>query len=639
MAASHILLACALAFALVACGAEVTTPGRDASLDVSPDAPLPDGATCAPRVNRPTPAACEGLTELADPSRLRDGVYSLDALRPVAGRRSPTCDAQPWPGVHDARARFTAPVGGRWRFTARGEQLWALGVLRGCAMPQVCVGESDLHGAYVSTVKTLDVQLQRGEAVSVVMNGCPDGTECRYDLRAQRLADLACEFVGGLASPCASGTRCTVDACDPEQFQCVTPPTPRLRGVRVLSDRTADEHYVVGHVESSAPDAGALLMVRWLDASGAEVPRGTYLDGLPLNGDEFVRQVNVPSTATRARFWFYTAENPDGRTGATVVDIEPWTVLRAGAACGVGAFAERCGPRLRCASGVCAVATTLEITRLRGWRDVTSDSVRIAVEGVSGGVYVQGLSVDMLDVAGNTLAQAPTVSVTAQHELPSRDVFSTSVVFSNSPTIYRPPGVDPSFRVPSNVARVRVTVRDMDGRRSAPVTADLVTTRAAPLGETCDTFALGCAPDLACVTPVGSTRARCEPSESPRVCGLSPGVPTWAPPAGSQTYTLTGVYHAYGGITQCASGKGARPFGVEFVAPVAGLYVFESTHAIAIQVTRGCDTPSETHDCVRALDGSTSVRVEATLAARDRVPLRILGATTGGTFELRAQVP
>lgn len=635
----------AAAVTLTACGASIAPSNPDAATsptDVALTADTPrgdvtsgDGGACATRDPPVAAAACAALTELATAASARDDAFVTTVT--VTPATAASCSGAAGALDRAARVRFTAPRGGRWRFTARGAQLWSLVVGPGCAGATMCQGEPSVRGEFLSGERAVDAQVERGEAVSVDVGGCPAGATCRYELRAQRVGALACD---GAATRCAAPRVCAVDACDAERFTCAAAGGARLARATTYVVDDMGRGYVVGRAVSGSAGGEAVLMARWLDAQGRELTPGGYLGGVDASGAEFVQGARVPTGAVRGRLWFYDG-SPDGSATGVDVEVLRWSPPTAGGACDDADFATRCGPSLRCDAGRCAAVTALEITRVQAWHDAASEAVRFTVEGLSGGVYVGQLGLALLDAAGATLASFDAVSVVSRLRPPSLAEFSTAVVLSTLDGASRPPGVPYTFRLPPGVARLRVTAVDADRRRSAPVTVDLVETSRASIAEPCDEAARGCAVGLRCAAVRATGDASCEPPPTARACGLTPEALVWAPTTRGATHALTGAYASYGGVTRCAGGKGAREFTAEFVAAADGEYVFEARDALALELVRSCDPTMPASLCERAEMPSspTTLRVTAAMRAGERAPLTVLGVMYQDDFAVTVRVP
>lgn len=619
------------------CASSISTsqdPPADAAPPTATDAApvtAPDGGVCPPRVELPPSPACAGLAELASPANAVPGVsdaYALADLRPARDDARAACVVEPWQDRADARLRFTAPRGGRWRFTASGEELWAFDLRRGCAVAAGCVGSPDVHGPHASSVLVTDVQVQRGESIELTLDGCPTGTACRYALRAERIAELACEFGFPTPEVCAGEREvCSIDACERERFACVTVATraPTLSSLRVFADEAGERTAYEGRAllgDPSESGRSGTLMGRWLDAGGATLGNA-YLGQAALGPDGSFSGVTreAPRGAVRGVFRFYDTARPDWEGGVEVT-IERWAPPAEGAACSDATLSSRCDTGLRCVtaggSGVCRRVTAIEVTGLRAWRDDVAGSLRLAVAGLGTGRQLSRLSVELLDAGGRALVSAPSVATVFQTEQPSGVTFTTSMEVSNDPLVYRPAGFDRAFRVTPAVVRVRVAAIDTSEQRSAPAEAAVLATTAAGLGASCDDPAVACAAGLTCARPSGTIQRRCEPTRAPRACGMGEGVPTWAPPAAG-TYTVEGAAHGTGGGPRCYVGRTQRVAAMEFVAPVTGRYAFELRGLKAMSVGTSCEASA----CELAPEGSDVVRVTVALTAGQRVPLEM----------------
>lgn len=629
----------ALAALLLAAGcAETASPPDDASdaAASSTDAATDAARACPARPALAAPAACSGLTELVSPANLIAGsgsgvtAYALRAIAAGADRAHPACVVEPWQDGGEALVRFTAPTGGRWRLTARGEHLGALRAARGCGTDGACADFQPYHGAHVTAEVAVDVQAQRGESFSVLVDGCPAGASCTYDLRAERVGALACAFVGGDAAPCASSQVCAIDACDAERFACAPLAPTRLASARVVADRATGRGYVVGRLAPVA--TGSLrretpaLMVHWQRADGAPHPAPDYVGVVRADDDAFTfGPTEVPADAARARVWLYGGSRPMEAQIADGLDVavEGWTRGAVGVRCGAALF-ERCARGLRCEAGACAPSTALRITSLRAWRDVAAPSLRLQLAGEGLGEIVTQAALELVSASGATLARVPAQSLYSRHEQPSQVPFTATLTLERN-------GALASLAA---AARVRVRVVDTTSRTSEPFEATLEDAAVASLGDACADFASRCAAGLACADE-GTASARCEPVAAPRPCGLSASAAVWAPPT-SGAYMIEGVSRGFGGSASCQASRSASQASAEFVAPTAGRYVFEGRGLSVIEVVHTCEAPTPTPVCVRA---PAARRIEATLAAGEHVALTVLGEAHEAPWSVTVQVP
>lgn len=640
------------ALALVGCASSIRG-GESAVADASTAAPV-DGASCAPPAALTPAPACASLTELATPANAVAGArdaFALEGLRPTQNAARPSCLVEPWQDRADVRLRFTAPRGGRWRFRATGEELWALDLTRGCATTAACAGFSDVHGPFASGAHTVDVQVERGETLGVTLDGCPEGVDCRYALRVERVADLACEFAVG-TPPVCPGERevCAVNACDAERFECVpvTSRAPTLERIRALASASRGQTLYVGRAVLGDPSRmrrGATMFIRWYDARGEALAQMGYEGNVVVGLDGSFASLGreVPPGAVRGRFWFYDTARPEAEA-AVEAAVEPWTPPREGDACATDLLAERCDEGLRCVTdgasprGTCRRASTLEVTRARAWRDDARGSLRVAVEGFSAGAQVSRLSLEALDASGSVLASAPMVAAVFAHEPPSGVPFAASLEVSNDSNALRPSGIDRSFAVTPSVVRLRVAAIDVGSRRSEAVEVDVRPTAEVVLGARCDDPSVACAAGLTCASQSGADHPRCEPTRPSRGCGLRDWTPTWSPPARPGTYTVEGVAHAVGGGPSCYVGRTQRVTAMEFVAPVAGRYAFTLQGFRAL----GVGSPCEEQACVVAPAGSDTTEVAAALTAGQRVMLNLSSdreARGAAAYSLSVRVP
>ncbi len=568
--------------------------------------------------------------ELTAPSR---GVVSpiegvtafvLPALSTRGGRVRPMCAVTPGASGVDATARFVAPVGGRWRLTARGLDLAGLSIARACAEPTACEAFRGLRGAAVTSTRVLDFEAQRGASFSVTVTGCPAGRECSYELRAERIAPLSCPRAWDADAACGMSQVCAIDRCDDQRLVCAPEAASRLERARLALDRARNVGVLTGALRAIAP--GSLrrlpltLMVDWSRADGSLLNRD-FIGEARLDGDSFTREsTRFPREAARGRLWIYDSSRTPEASLADGVDIsiEGWAPRTESMPCDAADVLARCAEGLRCAtsgaatSGTCQRVTVPVITGLRAWRDRTRDALRMRIEGFDAGATVTQAQVALLDGGGAVLATVPPWSVVTT----GSNGFTSSYEFLNIP---------PRVAL-SEASRVRVTVVDTERRESAAFDAPIVDASPVGVGARCDDPAVRCGAGLVC--PSVSGPARCEPSPPPRPCELGVTVPTWAPGTAA-TASVTGGFEGFGGTTACAGGKGSAIARLEFVAGASGRYEFAATGVTAIESRRACGSPMVVSDCAEG-DGAARVTVE--LTAGDRVPITVLGATSSREY-------
>lgn len=641
-----LLAACLGALALLSGCAETTSlviagdaaPAVDTPAVAPGDVPVAaDGGVCpAPAPAPALPPTCAGLTELAVPANLVPGVvpevttYALASVAATADREHPTtCIADPWQDGSEAVVRFTAPTGGRWRLTARGLPLGVLRASRGCGATGVCAGFAAYHGPHVTAELSVDVQAQRGEGFSVLIDGCPAGQSCTYSLRAERVGPLACAFTLDDPSPCAAGQVCTINPCDPERFACAPATNDRLESARVLVDRSSGLGYIVGRLRpipaGTLRSWAPLMMINWLRADGADAPRTDYAT-LQREGADFAEgPMRVPAEATRARLWLYEGSRPMEAQMADgiVVDLDPWSPRTTGQRCDDARLLERCAEGLRCTAGGCVRPPALEVTGLRAWRDPSGATLRLRIEGVSLGETVTQATVDLLDPSGATLATLPGRSVLTLQPWPSMVPFASVLSLAGAAEL----------RALPRAARVRVRVIDTTSRTSAPFEAPLEATTVVGVGAPCVDVAVSCGAGLFCDT--FTSDAHCEPVVETLACRLPRHAGVWAPPS-SGTWTVEGIARGTGAITSCQASRVASHAAAEFVAPTAGRYVFEARGLWVMELRRACDAAEPVTTCAREPAG---LRIEAELGAGERVALEVMAMTAGGPFAVTVRVP
>lgn len=608
-------------------------------------APGPDAAACRPG----TPAlfgvdgpACAAQPELAAPANASAGTfgtaYTLRGVRADADQRSNAalCAERPWMCGDDARVGFTAPEGGRWRVTASGAQLRTLSAARGCASSSsddslgLAFG-ADYRGPFVATGPlTVDIVAQRGERVELVMDGCPRGTGCTYDVRAERIGALTCDVRGTTTRICAQGGQhCVLDPCDSRgRFQCAPDHAPEWEYARVLRVDGAAVPYLVGRLRDDPDAVGNYVF--WIPLDGSDAPIGAPAPhgGAPV---AFGTEVAIPlgnlgADAVRVRLDFGLGAQP---VGTRTLPIEPLARRAAGEACDEASFVARCADGLRCvpaapgAGPTCVASTTLDITALTARYDAAGGVMVLDVGGFGTGARVWRADVELLDASGATIGREPTASVSGPLE--------------QGPAAFRGSVMLDPWTAPAGLARVRVRVTDTGYVTSAPVEAAVEPATVVGLGERCSVEqrgAVACAAGLSC----NVFTERCEPAPPARPCGMLPWSPTWAPPAQAGTYAIDGRTDR-SRILECLVTRSASDAPIEFVAPVRGAYTFTMTadggvSRRALQAACGAEVT-----CQEATPEQPRAQLDLMLEAGQRVPLTAGTADYQSGVHLEVRVP
>ena len=632
-------IAISVLLVLTACGTSYDLRAPDGA--TPGDGSADGGTTCPPRTTPEVPAACASLQELSSPRNavtLRPGggaAFALTGLVPAARGDRAACEAGYWEDFADVRARFTAPSGGRWRFTASGGGAIAL-LLSSCDETTPCTGDLGIRGEGLSSSVVRELEMQRGDSLAVIVDGCPAGVSCSYELNVERLADLSCP-VDFASSVCAADAYCTIDTCDSERFACRALALPVLTGIDVYADDTSG--YVVGTADDGGAGRGSYLLVRWYDAAGVLITTHDGFVGgeIPTDGSEFV-EIGVPAGAVRGSFWLYSASDPEG-TRARDVTVTRWSGHAAGQTCARAPFTERCADGLRCDEGgatpACVAVSTVEITRAEAFYDARTESLRVRLEGFSPTTLVSEASLEMLDALGASLGTITGISIGSAYTDSSRVAFRVSFVVSNlvgTGNVATEP-----FRIPSDVARLDVIASDEQGRHSAPLRVEVRATSIGGVGAACGELGLGCASGLEC--PVVDTHhptPRCQPPLEPSACGAANGLLVWSP-TGSGTHAFHGLFGSdLGGFTECLSGRVITSSSIELVAPSTGTYGIDLSGGLAIQLTHECATGTLAHACVQATAGAA--HLDVSLIAGEHTLVTVLGSGPGA-FDLQLVVP
>jgi hypothetical protein len=624
--------------------------------------PSTDGASpvCPPRQTFALPATCAGLTELAEHPTSRSALsFALTDLRATRNQHGPACTGgTPWQDRADARVRFTAPRGGLWRFTATGGELWSLDARRDCVTSLACTGYAEVHGPELSTTLTLDVPVQRGESIAVTLDGCPEGGNCAYALRAQWIGTLSCDLSPQTRQVCANESEhCAIDPCDAERFRCVPANRawPELISARALHERASTRTWFVGQVRvpegsTRASVTGATLMGRSNDAAQRHFGTGARL-GPVVNGvaefwalySQTPGGVN-PVGLGRAIVWLYDGRPNENHPGLDI-PVEIWAPRTVRQRCNQDVFTERCAPGLECSGtegvGTCLVPGAVEITALRAWRDPLRASLPVEIEVRGVGRHIQTYDIALLDAGGTVLDQRTGITQATAEESPWGVNFRTSFDLAQS---YgrAPDGSFSRLSITAAVTRIRVTARDQNNTMSAPREAVVMVPTIVPLGGMCGAASVACDAGLACTERSSTVVSRCVPAQPERLCSLASQVPTWAPQGRGVTLTLEGIAQGIGGIAPCYSGRTPPSTLLEFVAPVTGSYTFVGGNMKAIDVATRCDGRAESSVCVVAPGESLGARATVTLDAGAHVVIKLVGPNNmsgARPFTLSAMVP
>jgi len=596
------------------------------------------GATCPPPITPEVPGACAPLLELSSPQNavtLRPGggaAFALTGLVPAPRADRASCEAGYWEDFADVRARFTAPAGGRWRFTAAGGGVISL-LLSPCDETTSCTGDLGIRGEGLSSSIVRELEMQRGDSLAVILDGCPAGVSCSYDLSVERLADLSCP-VDFASSVCAADAYCAIDACDAERFACRPLAPPVLTSIAVYADDTSG--YVVATADDGGAGRGSYLLVRWYDASGALITTHDGFVGgeIPTDGSELV-ELGVPAGAVRGTFWLYTTSDPEGMHGRDVT-VTRWSGHGAGQRCSSSPFTERCADGLRCDESSCVTVSTVEITSATAFYDAQTESLRVRLEGFSPTTLVSEASIEMLDALGASLGTISGISIVSTYTDASRAAFRVSFVVSN--LVGTGNTASEPFRIPSDVAQLDVIATDAQARHSAPFRVGVRATSIGGIGAACGDLDRGCAAGLEC--PVADSyqpTPRCRPPLAPSACDAPNGVLVWSPP-GEGTHAFRGVFGSdLGGFTECLSGRVITSALLELVAPSTGTYGLDLSGGLAIQLSHDCTNAMPTRACARAA-ASGAAHLDVSLVAGEHVLVTVLGAGPGA-FDLQLVAP
>ncbi len=270
---------------------------------------------------------------------------------------------QTWQAGGDRWMRFTAPVAGLWRVSARGQNLWSFSAHRACegASTEVaCRQFRDYHAANpFSQPLAFDLELAAGETSFMLASGCLGGS-CSWSVEVAPPVTVAGRCRMNLVpGDCREGWFCAEGTSLPSGVgQCLEATPPVLSEARAFAWEGALRLRVTGRDASRDVSSAE---VELLDAEGVLFVTTIANLGLTSEGDSFVgratvylgaRVLAVPISAMRV-----TLTDHRGLRSQTLrAVVSPPTLSNPGAPCdaagvdNVCPIAYRCQTSARCGS-------------------------------------------------------------------------------------------------------------------------------------------------------------------------------------------------------------------------------------------------------------------------------------------------
>lgn len=585
---------------------DAQSPVEDAQPDASPpsdggpracepieSAHAPAAQTCA------EPAVVLGRASTASAPRA-PGVetFALTVVAESDARSLAGADAREtsWVDGDDATVHFRAPRGGRWRVTARGIGAHRITAQRACS-PSAAPSEWQrtlelpaeswpVTGPDVVSTVAIELYAQRDERFDFVVDGCARGTRCSFEVRAERVAELAC----APGNACAAGESCFIDRCDSERYACVS--AERIdeivpSRVRAWFDgRTVFVSGTTAGWPRNLPPIQRELRYELLDSSGALAPHATSSPTASIRGGFFgaTQTALYPRPeVTKIRVWFAPRIGRTARA-SVIADIEPTRAAQPvqGERCEPSSYVYRCADGLACIGDDDGLERCVSLAgRATRVRSVTANTQ--SYRDPNGIAY--GGPMVLLNILGESL---PTGVVAAKaydedgNELTNDGAECVDGDWTAAPVRRFVCAVRMRVETVSRVTRVRLEAPQII--IDANVTPMPVSAFGGPCGLVGRSpYVLGeigrCAEGLGCASN------RCVlPRSTTHLCfGAAPA--EWTPVGA--TSTLTGATRSTVYSRACGSSS-ALWLSFDFVATSAGRYRFASAGPVTLTVRRYC---------------------------------------------------
>lgn len=330
-------------------------------------------------------------------------------VTPGADRIRSACNRETWENGRDAVLTFVAPTDGSWLFWARGQQLWTFGASRGyCAEePLACDRFTQYHGGDpFGLAQGFTLDLAAGELVYLVMDGCPRGADCRWDVRAIAALPLGADCSGVTPDwrradepvlDCDGGTFCEAGTCVE-----ATPPT--LTGA--VATRLGDELRVRAWGTDDTHDA-AQLQIELLDARGGTLsgPADRWTREVVVEDDDYTVWMfgQWAEAAAAAQVRLAVVDGQGLVSNSVVIDVHDLPVHPVGGACDGYGVDSICDADGICHEGRCTRARAPTIDRFEAFVNPELGTVGWVAAGADANGDALGYELTLLDSRGDTV--------------------------------------------------------------------------------------------------------------------------------------------------------------------------------------------------------------------------------------------
>lgn len=540
--------------------------------------------------------------------------------------------ATSWVDGDDATVHFRAPRGGKWRFTARGVGAFRITARRACAPSEASsTWQRELErsseawpvmGPEVSSTVAIERFAQRDERFDLVIDGCERGSRCSFEVRAERVAELAC----APGNACGDGDWCFIDRCDSERYACVT----QARMNEIVPDRVSARFegsmVVVSGTTANwprnLPPIVRALEYELLDASGALAPHASSSPTASIRGGWFPWSQTAlyprPEVA-KIRVWFAPLVGRTSRR-SVVADIErtPSAPLVLGDRCVPTPFTDHCPNGLLCLQDEQGQDRCLPLAPVQTGVVSMRANAQLYVDSLSPAYNGPRIVVDVVGTrrpAGSWRAKA--------YDADANELATESVeCFDGPATTTTSAAASRRFVC---VVLLRNDAIERVARVRLEATGVVLETNVTSLPESAHGESCGVAGsrpwigELArCARGLECSNYRCAlPRFTEHHCyGAAPSA--WT--SSGATSTLTGATRSTVYSRSCGGSSGMwLPF--DFVATTAGAYRFATSGPVTATAQRYCDgrpcwmDPVSMDNVVLSAGERLSIRVSATSAA------------------------
>ncbi len=593
---------------------DAATP--DARVESAPVIPSFSHGT-APGLCLPDPAALGTFATQAPPTR---GFVRFVTRAVMADDRASPSYSDGFNG--DATINLVTPRGGRWRITARGENLGLLHAFRGCAGSPT-TAHAQLNGDGVINELELDLDSQRDERWFLTVDGCAAGRRCPVEIVAERIAPLS----GCAVGVCETSEQCALDPRDDERFLCSRGPTRDELSSATVRDLvfardTSGNAIITGSLTGPAREWNTTIPVYFVLSPPGFNRTGHHSGEVTVRNGRIVAspQTQIPLESTLVRFWLIGSDqarwgfNPPPVADATT-SVTLWQRRAEGQSCDERDLATLCALGHVCRDGACRRAASVALDRLVAYRDGARNELRARVEGTRAGNEAVALDWQWLDASGAVSHQRRNGASSSPRWVVREESSFDAQWFEQTPD-----AVVPSLRA------LRVSADP-----AVSLTVAIQPTIVAGPAQACDSLSRSCSAGLVC------ERGACIPAAVP-ACERPSLASQWAPSdAGehvvwsSQRPMRESTAPSCGSITH-----GNASITTDFVAPVTGEYTIDASSLpsegspVILEALQGCRSES----CV----DSTAPSITRRLWAGQRLRLRAWFSSRYQGAQLRARL-